>query len=590
MKFSNLFGRTLRDDQREADVVSHNLLLRAGYVRQLASGIFSYLHFGQKSMKKIEAIIREEMDAIGGDEIVMPIVHPAEIWQQTGRWYDIDESMVRFKDRGDRDMVLAMTHEEVVATLASKEIETYKQLPKLVYQVYTKFRDEVRSRGGLIRVREFTMKDSYSLDRDMQGLQQQYTAHYEAYFRIFRRAGLPSVAILSDTGMMGGRKAHEYMYLTPIGEDTIFICEESGYMANKEIAAFRKTYKKELPKEIKKVLTPEKSTIADLAEFLEVKEEDTAKIVFFFGNVQGEDKLIVAVVRGDMEANPNKIQNILGAKGMRVASSEEITAVNAVPGYASPIGIDREKAIVIVDDWIANSNNLVTGANEPNYHYLNSCYGRDYKADSIGDIVSAYEGAPCPVSEGDYKLKSVRGIEIGNIFQLGTRYTSAMGAFYNDIDGKAKPIFMGSYGIGVGRMLACLAEEHNDEQGLYLPISIAPYEVIIVGLLDNEEVETAAEELYRDLRAEGIEVIYDNRDSKSASAGVKFRDAELIGIPIRLTASKRSLKEGAFELKMRRGEGKGELIPQDKVVEEVKKRIMELHVNLEESMRPKEDF
>lgn len=552
MRFTNLFGKTLRDDQRDADNDSYNLLLRAGYIRQLASGIFSYLHFGQRSLKKIEQILREEMNAIGGDEICMPIVHPAEVWQRTNRWYEIDDSLVRFKDRNDRDMVLAMTHEEIVAHLASNEIDTYKQLPKLVYQMYTKFRDEARSRGGLIRVREFTMKDSYSLDRDAAGLEKQYIAHYNAYFRIYARAGLPCIAIQSDTGMMGGKVAHEYMYLTPIGEDTIFICDDCGYKANKEVASFRKTSMAESPMPLDKVYTPGKKTIADLAEFLQLPEERFAKMVFFTGQIDGQKKVIAAIVRGDMEAHPIKVQKLSGADKLQPATEAEITATGAVAGFASPIGIDRNQVFIVADEQIAQQSNLVTGANEADYHYMNSCYGRDYTADRTGDIIAAYEGALCPNhAEGSSALRAVRGIEIGNIFQLGTKYTAAMDALFTDEDGTKKPIVMGSYGIGVGRMLSCLCEEHHDEKGLTLPVSIAPYHVIIVGLLDSPETELAAQQLYEDLRSAGIEVIYDDRDGKMATAGIKFSDADLIGIPIRLTVSRRSLQNGGIEIKGR---------------------------------------
>lgn len=556
MRFTKLFGRTLREDQKDADAVSHNLLVRAGYVRQLAAGIFSYLHFGQRSMRKIEQILREEMDRIGGDEICMPVVHPAEIWQQTGRWQGIDESMVRFKDRSERDMVLAMTHEEVVAELASREIDSYKQLPKLVYHIQTKFRDEARARGGLIRVREFTMKDSYSLDKDVEGLQTQYQAHYDAYFRIFQRAGLPVIAILSDTGMMGGKIAHEFMYVTPGGEDTIFICEESGYMANKEVAKIRKIVEVREPLPLEKVLTPQKKTIADLAEFLKIAASDTAKVVFYKGVVAEEEKVIMALVRGDMEVNPIKVQKLAKVEKMEPATEADILAINSVPGYASPISINRSKAIVIADELVANTNNLVAGANETDYHYLNTCHGRDYEADIIGDIVNAFDGALCPISseESGNTLQSVRGIEIGNIFQLGTKYTAAMGAEFMDENGRHQPIVMGSYGIGVGRLLACLCEEHHDERGLMLPFSVAPYQVHLVGLLDNEETINAAEKLYHELQTAGIEVIFDDRHKKAASPGVKFSDADLIGIPIRITVSKRALKEGSVELKLRREE------------------------------------
>jgi prolyl-tRNA synthetase len=582
MKFTNLFGKTLRDDQRDADNVSYNLLLRAGYIRQLASGIFSYLHFGQRSLKKIEQILREEMNAIGGDEICMPVVHPAEIWQKTNRWYDIDDSLVRFKDRNDRDMVLAMTHEEVVANLASSEIDTYKQLPKLVYQMFTKFRDEPRSRGGLIRVREFTMKDSYSLDRDVAGLEKQYIAHYNSYFRIFARAGLPAIAIQSDTGMMGGRVAHEYMYIAPIGEDTIFICEKSGYKANKEVATVRKVYKDIPALPLEKVHTPNKKTIADLAAFLGASEESFAKMVFFSGIIGGERKVIVAVVRGDMEANPIKVQKLSGADKMQAATEVEISAIGAVAGYASPMNIDKTKAIVVVDDLVERTNNLVVGANEADYHYKNACYGRDYGADMVGDIISAYDGALCPISDtDDAVLQSVRGVEIGNIFQLGTKYTAALDAFFTDEDGTKKPIVMGSYGIGVGRLLSCLCEEHFDIKGLCLPISVAPYHVVIVALIDSPEIEIAATQLYHDMRAAGIEVIYDDREGKVATAGIKFSDADLIGFPIRLTVSKRSLLNGGVEFKMRR-ENESSILSLDQVIPTVKEKISLLFNELKE--------
>jgi len=573
MKFSNLFSRTLRDAQKDADNVSYNLLLRAGYIRQLASGVFSYLHFGQRSLKKIEQILREEMNRIGGDEICMPIVHPAEIWQKTNRWYQIDESMVRFKDRNDRDMVLAMTHEEIVAHLASNEIDTYKQLPKLVYQIYTKFRDEQRSRGGLIRVREFTMKDSYSLDRDREGLEKQYIAHYNAYFRIFARTGLPVISILSDTGMMGGKVAHEYMYVTPIGEDTLFVCEKSGYKANKEVATIRKTYKVTEPKPIEKIYTPNKKTISELSEFLEVSAENFAKVVFFSGLVEGKNKIIVAVARGDMEVNILKVQKLGKVENLQIATEEEISSIKAVAGFASPIGLDRSKCLVIADDLVAHTNNLVAGANEIDYHFANACYGRDYIANIVGDIISAYDGALCPVSDtDDCVLKSIRGIEIGNIFQLGTKYTAALNANFTDEDGIRKPIVMGSYGIGVGRLLSCLCEEYNDEKGLCLPISIAPYQVIIVALIDSPEVSQTAESLYQELKSAGVEVIYDDRDNKTATAGVKFSDADLIGIPVRITVSRRSIQKGGFELKLRT-QSESNIVLKEDIVRTIKESI-----------------
>lgn len=552
MKFSRLFSKTLREQQRDADTRSYDLLLRAGYIRPLSSGIYSYLNFGQRSQKKIENILREEMDKIGGDEICMPIVHPADIWKKTNRWFDIDESLLRFQDRTGKDMVLAMTHEEVVAELTSKEITTYKQLPKLVYQIQTKYRDEARARGGLIRVREFTMKDAYSLDVDQEGLEKQYKANYDAYFRIFNRVGLPVVVIQSDTGMMGGKIAHEFMYVTPIGEDTIFICDECGYKANREVATVRKEYSRSQQRELKKIHTPNAKTIKDLSTLLSREEKEFAKVVFYTGTINDKETVIVSIVRGDMDVNSTKIQNATKAKDLKYSTDKEINSIKAVVGYASPLGIDREKAIVIVDDLVANTNNLVIGANEEHYHYEGSCYGRDYNADIVADIVVAYDGALCPMSESNNcTLKSVRGIEVGNIFQLGTKYTEALGAHYIDEKGKKQIVVMGSYGIGVGRLLACLAEEYNDEKGLKLPISVAPYQVIISALLDDETIKQQADDLYELLIRNNFEVIYDDRENKVASLGEKLNDADLIGIPIRLLISKRSISKGGVEVKIR---------------------------------------
>lgn len=577
MRYSKILFATRKESVSNVDVVSQELLVRAGYIQQLSAGIFSAMHFGHRSFRKIEQILREEMDRIGGAEISMPVVHPAEIWKKTGRYDEIDESLVRFQDRAGRDMVLGMTHEEVVATIAKNEIQTYKQLPQMVYQIQTKFRDEARARGGLIRVREFVMKDSYTLDTSWEGLEQQYEAHYDAYYRIFTRTGLPVIAIQSDVGMMGGKVAHEYMYLTDIGEDTIFICENTGYRANKEIATFKKpTPPAEEQRAIEKVHTPGTKTIADLAAFLGLTAAHCGKVVLFSGMIKGEEKVIMAVVRGDMEVNKVKLQNLTKSKYLLPASAAEIQAIGSVPGYAAPMDIDREKIVLVADDLVTKTNNLVLGANEEDYHLKNVCYGRDYKADLVGDIVNAFDGALAPNAEAETDvLASVRGVEVGNIFQLGTKYTEGLEAFYMDQNGKTHPIIMGSYGIGVGRLLGCLAQEYHDENGLLLPITIAPYEVMIVGLLDNQEVTSAADQLYADLQAAGIEVLYDDRPKKVASPGEKFGDADLIGLPIRLTVSRRSLKNGGVEFKLRR-EGESEVIPLEQIVQKVQATVADL--------------
>jgi len=547
MKMSQLFGCTLREPPADAQVASHQLLVRAGFIRQLGAGIFSYLHLARRSMTKIENILRDEMNAIGGQEITMPVVHPADVWKETGRWYEIGAEMARFYDKNDRDMVLAMTHEEVIASLVRTEIQSYKQLPRLLYHIQTKWRDDPRPRAGLIRVREFTMKDSYSLDTDWEGLDVQYQAHYQAYLNIFHWCGLSVVAVRSDVGMMGGKMAHEFMYLAPIGEDTILICDGCGYTANRQIARFQKPAPvEEQPKPIEKVATPGVTTIESLAGFLGVPESRTAKALFRMATVregQGDvEKFVFAVVRGDMDVNEAKLANALKAKSLRPARDEEIRAIGAIPGYASPIGI--EDAIVVVDDLIPTSPNLVAGANDEGYHLLNVNYGRDYRAGLVADLTVAEEGHACP--ECGAAMRSSKGVEVGNIFKLGTRYSESMGCTFVDRDGQARPVIMGSYGIGVGRLLACVAEEYHDEQGLTWPVTVAPYQVYVVALQGGEE---AAERLYADLRSANVEVLYDDRDER---AGVKFNDADLIGIPIRLTVGKRSLEAGGVEVKLRR--------------------------------------
>lgn len=573
MRMSQLFSQTLREAPGDAEIASHQLLLRAGFIRPLAAGIFSYLPLARRALTKIENIVREEMDAIGGQEITMPVVHPADIWKETGRWQAIGPEMGRFQDRAGRDMVLAMTHEEVVGDLVRKEIRSYRQLPALLYHIQTKWRDEPRSRAGLIRVREFTMKDSYSLDADWDGLDKQYRAHYTAYFRIYNRCGLDVIAVKSDTGMMGGRLAHEFMYLTPIGEDTLLVCDGCGYAANREVARFKKPeLPHEVPLPLEKVPTPGTTTIESLAKFLELPAAKTAKAVFMMAAVsesgQDTEKFVLAIVRGDMEANETKLANAVKAKAMRPATEDEIRAAGAVPGYGSPVGV--KNALVVVDDLIPMSPNLVGGANEEGYHFLNVTYGRDYSADVVADIAAAREGDACP--ECGQPLKTVRGVEVGNIFKLGTRYSDALGCTFLDKDGSARPVIMGSYGIGIGRLLACVAEAHHDNFGLCWPVSVAPYSVHLVLLRDASSENTAeetAETIYAALRRAGIDVLYDDRDERP---GVKFNDADLIGCPLRLTVSRKSLEKGGVEMKRRAG-GEIAIVPIDGLVYRVRAEL-----------------
>ena len=552
MKMSHLFSQTLREAPADAETISHQLMLRAGLIRQLGTGIYTLMPLGKRAVNKIEAIIREEMEKIGGQEISMPVVNPASVWKETKRYYQIGDEMARFQDRYGRDMVLAMTHEEVVADLIRKEIQSYRQLPALVYHLQTKWRDDARPRAGLIRVREFTMKDSYSIDADEAGLDKQYRAHYQTYFDIFNRCALPSIAVMADVGMMGGKMSHEYMYLTPIGEDTIIICDTCGYHANRQIALFKKPAAlKAEPQALEKVATPNASTIEDLAAFLNIQTSQTAKAVFMMATITEDEtdieKLVFALVRGDMEVNETKLANAVKAKELRPAHEEEITAIGATAGYASPIGIKKsENLIIVADDLVAESNNLVSGANQKDYHYINVNYGRDFKADIITDITVAEAGCTCVKCGGE--LSASRGVEIGNIFKLGTRYTDALGATYLGQNGKPAPVVMGSYGIGVGRLFACVVEEHNDDRGLIFPITVAPYQIHLIALKKGEE---KADELYEQLQAAGFDVLYDDRNE---SPGVKFNDADLLGMPIRITVSKRSIENGGVEFKLRKEE------------------------------------
>ena len=570
MRLSAFFGQTLRQAPSESDSASSQMLVRAGYIRQLAAGLYSYLPLAHRALRKIEQILREEMDAIGGQEMCMPVVHPATLWQQSGRWYEIGPEMARLQDRRGRDLVLAMTHEEVVTELCRTEVRSYRQLPQMVYHMQTKFRDEPRARGGLIRVREFVMKDSYSLDLDADGLHRQYIAHYNAYHRIGARVGLDLVAVQSDPGMMGGKVAHEFMYITPIGEDALALCEETGYASNLEVAEFQKTPDDNGPPQpLERVHTPGQSTIAKVAAWCGVSTRQTAKMVFYTGEFGPDEpsRLIAAVVRGDMEVNELQLRYAVKAQTLRVAESEEILSSGCVPGYASPRDIDRSRALVVADDLVSCSSNLVMGANEKDYHYTGANYGRDFEADLVRPIALAYDGAPDIL--GGRPLNIVRGVEVGNIFQLGTRYSASMGATYTDENGEDQPIVMGSYGIGVGRTLACVAEQYSDEYGMDLPVSVAPFHVILISLGRTGEVRQTADALYHDLLNAGVEVLYDDR---TASPGVKFADADLRGIPLRCTVSTRSLSRGGVEFGRRRTR-QWEIVPAAQAVARIQEGI-----------------
>jgi prolyl-tRNA synthetase len=560
MKMSSQFGATLRTAPGRTEAEGHQLLVRAGMVRQLGQGIFSFLPLGLRSLRKVQAILREEQDAIGGQELAMPVVHPAEVWKASGRYHDVGPEMGRFQDRRGRDMVLAMTHEEVVVDLARSEVDSYRDLPRMVYQIQTKWRDDPRPRAGLIRVREFLMKDAYSLDATEEGLARQYIAQYRAYFAIFRRCQLPVLAVASDVGMMGGHQAHEFMYPTPIGEDTLLLCDHCGYSANRQVAGFRKPEPEaEQPLPAEQFATPGVATIDALAEFTGQPAARLAKAMFMMAERSRPDGSvaldpIVAVLRGDHELNETKLANAVKSADLRPMTEEEISTIKAVAGYGSPIGVAG--AVVVVDDLVARSPNLTAGANVAGFHVRNTNVGRDYQPDLVADITAARDGDACTVCGSP--LRTTRGVEVGNIFKLGTRYSTAVGAMYLDADGERRPVIMGSYGIGVGRLLACVAEEHRDSYGLRLPITVAPYQVHLCQL-DGAQTRAGAvaARLYDELWAAGVEVLHDDRGQRP---GVQFADADLIGLPLRLTVGEKSLARGGVELRSR-ASGETVLLP-----------------------------
>ena len=544
MRLSQLFFASLRDDPSEAEMPSHRLLLRAGYLRQLGSGIYSLLPLGKRVSDRVEQVIREEINAIGGQELEMPVVHPAEIWKESGRYFKIGPELVRFKDRGERDLVLAMTHEEVVALLLRDLVQSYRQLPMIVYHFQTKFRDEPRSRGGLIRVREFVMKDSYSCDLDDAGLDVSYRKHYAAYVKIFERLGLEAIAVRSDVGIMGGTAAHEFMVLNEFGEDTLVLCDNGDFADNQQIAEVGKRDPE--PEELlpmEDVETPEATTIEALANFLGIPKAKTAKAAFF---VTGDGRFVVAIVRGDYDVNETKLVNAIKATGgLRPATVEEITARGMQAGYGSPLG--ARDAVVVVDELVARSRNLVAGANRVGWHVKNVNVPRDYTPDVMADITNARKGDPCPNCGSPVKLR--KGIEVGNIFKLGTDFTVAFGSTYLGEDGQRHPIVMGSYGIGLGRNVACIVEAHHDEKGMVWPEEVAPYaaHLVAIGGARETRVTEVAERLHEVAQGAGYwrDILYDDRDE---SPGVKFTDAELLGMPWILTVSPRSLAAGGVEV------------------------------------------
>ena len=549
MRLSKLVGRRIKEDPKDAKTVSHKFLVRGGYVRPVSAGIYSLLPTGQRVVAKIEEIIREEMNKIDGQEVLMPVVLPAELWEESGRYGSVGAELLRFRDRNNKPMILGMTHEEAVVQLARTELTSYRQLPAMLYQIQTKYRDEARPRAGMIRVREFTMKDAYSFHTDQADLEKYYARCHEAYVRIFQRLGMKNVlSIEANSGMMGGAVSHEFMALCDCGEDTIFYSPDRNYRANREVAYAAWKFEKpaeELP--LEKVHTPNCKTIEEVADFLKVKAENTGKVVFYQNAITGE--LICALIRGDFEVNESKLANAAMAPELKFADDESILNAGCVPGFASIIGIDAKKMKMIVDRSVAESGNLVVGANEADYHYINFNYTRDcdVNASIVTDIATVREGDPCPLTGEPLKME--RGIEVGNIFQLGTKYSKPMNCNYLDVNGKSHPMVMGCYGIGVGRAMASVIEQSNDEYGPIWPISIAPWQVEVVAIgYDKPEVKAAADKIYEDLQAAGVEVLFDDRGEKP---GFMFSDADLLGIPFRVVVSPKTMAENVAEFRRR---------------------------------------
>lgn len=569
MKMSKLVGRRIKEDPKDAKTVSHKFLIRGGYIRPVSAGIYSLLPTGERIVKKIEAIIREEMNRIDGQEVLMPVVLPADLWQESGRYESVGAELLRFRDRNEKPMILAMTHEEAIVHLVRTELNSYKQLPVMLYQIQTKYRDEARPRAGLIRTREFTMKDAYSFHTDQADLERYYACCHEAYERIFRRVGMKNVlSIESNSGMMGGKVSHEFMAICDCGEDTVITNADYSYRANREIAVAAWKFEKGEPLPLEKVHTPGMKTIEDVAGFLGVKPENTGKAVFYQDAHTGE--LIFVLIRGDFEVNEVKLANALKVPELKFADDAAIEAAGAVPGFASPVGIDPARARIIVDRSAAESGNLVVGANETDYHYRNFNFDRDLAGSGclVADIACVREGDPCPLT--GQPLQFLRGIEVGNIFQLGTKYSDAMHCDYLDRDGKSHPMVMGCYGIGVGRAMAAVIEQSCDEYGPIWPMSIAPWQVELCAINPEKEgVGEACERLYAELQAAGIEVLYDDRGEK---AGSMFSDADLLGIPLRLVVSPRTLAEKQAEFKVR-GSRDAERIALDAAVSHVAARV-----------------
>ncbi|MFV0517688.1 MAG: proline--tRNA ligase [Aminipila sp.] len=559
MKLSKMHLKTLREVPNEAEIASHILLLRTGMIRKLVSGVYGFMPLGWRSIRKIEEIIRQEMDAKGGQEIHMSAVQPAELWMESGRWFKYGPELWRLKDRNGRDFCLGPTHEEIFTDVVRNDVSSYRQLPLNLYQIQTKYRDEARPRFGLMRSREFIMKDSYSFDKTFEDLDKSYDDMYDAYERIFSRCGLTFRAVEADTGAIGGSNSHEFTALSEVGESEIAYCENCHMAATTEKAlcvdAKPQTDVKELPME--EVYTPETKTIEEVAEFLSMDKTQTMKALLFvtYDDDGNENGYVAAFVRGDRELNMIKLVNALNIPEHAIAFADESkmsVATGSVGGFTGPVGL--HDCTIVVDSEIPGLKNLCAGACKENYHIKNVNYGRDFKADIIADLKLLKEGDACPICGSP--VKHARGIEVGQVFKLGTRYSESMGAYYKDENQKDQLIVMGCYGIGVTRTLAAIVEQHHDENGIIWPMSIAPYHVIMTLVNPDDETQSkVADDIYMELTKSGVEVLLDDRKERP---GVKFKDADLLGIPLRITVG-RGAADGQVEYKLRRESEKQEI-------------------------------
>jgi prolyl-tRNA synthetase len=572
MRWSETYIPTLRDDPAEADIVSHRLLVRAGYIRKLSAGVYNYLPLMQRVLLKITHIVRQEMNAAGAQEILMPVLHPAELWQQSGRWDTVGKELMRAKDRHDRLLVLGGTHEEVVTYLIKGEVKSYRQLPLNLYQIQNKFRDEIRPRFGLMRGREFIMKDAYTFDKDEEGFKISYGKMLEAYFKIFSRCGLETKMVESDTGAMGGKAAHEFMVIvdTEGGENVIFYCDKCDYAANMDKASsleVNPSGEDEKQKPVEKVATPNAKTVEEVTAFLKVPARKLVKTLLY----KADDRIVAAMIRGDREINEVKLKNILGCINLQMADAETVEKITgAAVGFAGPLGLKGVN--ILADEEIPGLKNFVTGANQNDHHFTNVNVGRDFEIDQAAQIRCAQEGERCPRCEQG-RLHTSRGIEVGNTFMLGTKYSLSLGANFLDSDGQEKPFIMGSYGIGITRTAQAAVERFHDDKGIIWPAAIAPFSVEILPLnVVDQGQRKVAFEIYDRMKKSGVEVLIDDRNER---AGVKFNDADLIGLPLGVNVGAKSLRENKVEICVRKTK---EVTPvaQDEVVERCQRLLREL--------------